>query len=286
MARTIELIKKEMTDAFMANETLAKAYGFNEGDSFADKFSKVSIESVLMYIVASSIWVLEKLFDAHQSEVLSIISSMKPHTLRWYVNKVKAYRAGQALVDGTDGYNDEGLSDEDIERMRVVKYAAATESEATVYIKVATEKSGQKQPLNLEELAGLKSYIAEVKDAGVMVSIINEVASRLKLQLDVYYNPMVLSSNGQHLANGTTPVKDSIEGYINNLPFNGEYRNQALIDALQKTEGVVIAELISAEESYDGVTYNPINAKTIPYSGYYAYNDSDVQINYIPYENN
>lgn len=286
MARTIELIKKEMTDAFMANETLAKAYGFNEDDSFADKFSKVSIESVLMYIVASSIWVLEKLFDAHQSEVLSIISSMKPQTLRWYVNKVKAYRAGQALVDGTDGYNDEGLSDEDIERMRVVKYAAATESEATVYIKVATEKSGQKQPLNQEELAGLESYIAEVKDAGVMVSIINEVASRLKLQLDVYYNPMVLSSNGQHLANGTTPVKDSIEGYINNLPFNGEYRNQALIDALQKTEGVVIAELIFAEESYDGVTYNPINAKAIPYSGYYAYNDSDVQINYIPYENN
>lgn len=286
MARTIEQIKKEMTDAFMVNETLANAYGFNEGDSFSDKFSKVSIESVLMYIVAASIGVLEKIFDAHQVEIAAMIASMKPHTLRWYVNKAKAYRAGQALAEGTAEYSNEGLSEEDIARMQVVKYAAATESEATVYLKVATERSGEKQPLSTDELDGFKAYLAEVKDAGVQVQIINEVASRLKLELDIYYNPMVLSSTGEHLSLGTNPVKESIKGYINNLPFNGEYRNQSLIDALQTTEGVVIAELISVEESYDGDNFTPINAKATPYSGYYKYDDKDITINYKAYEGN
>lgn len=284
MARTIEQIKTEITDAFMVNETLASAYGFNEGDKFTDKFSRVSIETLLIYIVASSIWVLEKLFDTHQSEVSAIIAAMKPHSLRWYVNKVKAYRAGQSLVEGTDTYSDDDLSSEEIERMQVVKYAAAMESEATIYIKVATENGGEKQPLERDELEGLKSYLAEIKDAGVNVSIINEVASKLKLSLQIYYNPMVLSSEGKHFATGKSPVEDSIKQYIGNLPFNGEYRNQSLIDAIQQVDGVVIVELIRAEESYNGVDYDSINAKAIPYSGYYAYEDDNITIEYIPYE--
>lgn len=286
MARTIEQIKKEMTDAFMVNETLANAYGFNEGDSFSDKFSKVSIESVLMYIVAASIWVLEKIFDTHQTEIAAMIASMKPHTLRWYVNKVKSYRAGQALIEGTDTYSNDNLTEEAIENMQVVKYAAASESEATVYIKVATEKSGGKEPLSAEELNGLESYIAEIKDAGVQVRVINEVASRLKLEIDIYYNPMVLKNTGEHLSTGAHPVEDSIKGYINNLPFNGEYRNQSLVDALQVTEGVVIAELKSAQESYDGVSFEHIIAKATPYSGYYKYDKDDITINYKAYESN
>ena len=61
MARTIAQIKTELTEAFMTDSTLQTKYGFSEGDSFDSRFSKVSIESLLLYIVATAIWTLEKL---------------------------------------------------------------------------------------------------------------------------------------------------------------------------------------------------------------------------------
>lgn len=284
MARKIETIKQEITSAWMNNEILAAAYSFAIGSDFLSTFSKVSLENIICYIMAAAIWTHEKLFDAHQAEVEDYIAQMKPHTLRWYVNKVKAFRAGQELIEGTDRYDDTGLSEEEMTAMQPVKFAAASESAATVYIKVATETGGAKQPITTEQQAGLKSYIAEVKDAGVRVELINEAGSKLRLKMDVYYNPMVLDSTGTHLANGNKPVEEAIKAYIENLPFNGEYRNSELIDAIQAVEGVEIPELLSVAQSYDGVNYENINAKATPYSGYYVYEQENITITYRPYE--
>lgn len=174
--RTIEEIKKSITEAWMKDKTLAAAYGFSEGSDWP--FSKVSIENTLCYIVAAAIWTHERLFDAHQTEVETIIAQKKPHSLRWYVDKVKQFRAGVPLADDSDEYAD-GMTDDEIEASQVVKFAAANESSGTVYIKVATESNGTKSPLTAEQVNGLKEYIAEVKDAGVRVEVINQPACRL-----------------------------------------------------------------------------------------------------------
>lgn len=284
MARTIEQIKKEMTDAWLKNETLQQAYGFTADSEWLTVYSKVSLENIICYIMAAAIWTHEKLFDVHTAEVEDYIAQMKPHTLRWYVNKVKAFRSGRDLVEGTDGYDDTDLTEEDIAALQPVKFAAASESDATVYMKVATETGGVKSPITADQLTGLKAYLAEVKDAGVRVELINEAGCRLKLTLDIYYNPMVLDSSGASLADGSKPVEAAIKAYIENLPFNGEYRNSALIDALQAVDGVEIPELLSAAESYDGDTYTSVNAKSVPYSGYYVYESDNITLNYYPYE--
>lgn len=280
MARTIDEIKKSLTDAWMRDETLAAAYGFTVGGEWP--FSKVSVENAICYIVAAAIWAHEKLFDTHLAEVESVVSRMKPHSLRWYVNKAKLFRMGCQLADDSDEYAD-GMTDDEIEASQVVKFAAANESSGTVYIKVATESNGTKSPLTAEQVEGLKEYIAEVKDAGVRVEVINQPACRLRLQLDIHYNPMVLDGSGNNISTGVNPVEAAIEAYIGNLPFNGEYRNSALVDALQAVDGVVIPELTAATESYDGVTWTAINAKAQPYSGYYRYDATGSTINYIPY---
>lgn len=280
MARTIDEIKKSLTDAWMRDETLAAAYGFTVGGEWP--FSKVSVENAICYIVAAAIWAHEKLFDTHLAEVESVVSRMKPHSLRWYVNKAKLFRMGCQLADDSDEYAD-GMTDEEIEACRVVKFAAASEANGIIYIKVATELGGVKSPLTREQRFGLEEYIAEVKDAGVRVDIINEPACRLRLRLDIHYNPMVLDGSGTNLRDGTNPVEEAIKAYIGNLPFNGEYRNSALVDALQTVEGVAIPELASAEESYDGNEWTPVDAKAQPYSGYYEYDSENSEINYIPY---
>ena len=57
MARTIAEIKQEMTDAWMAEGAVRERYGLSGSDTFEGKFSKVSIEGLLFYVVAFGIWV-------------------------------------------------------------------------------------------------------------------------------------------------------------------------------------------------------------------------------------
>ena len=272
----------------MADTTLAEKYGFTQGADFDKTFSRVSIENLLLYIVAAAIWTHEKIFDTHKTEVEDIIARLKPHTLRWYVDKVKQFRYGQPLIDGTDQYDDTNLTDDQIADMQVVSFAAATEAATTIYIKVATDNGGNKQPLTADQLNGLQAYIAEVKDAGVRVEVINEAAYHLQLSLVIYYDPMVLSPQGIHLQQGGYPVNEAIKSYIENLPFNGEYSNTALTDVLQQTDGVKIPEITAAAESATGTAEdfadNPIDVKSIPHSGYYVFEQANVTIDYRPYE--
>lgn len=278
--RTIEEIKKSITQAWMNDKTLAKAYGYEVGASWP--FSTVSIENAICYIVAAAIYTHERLFYDHYTEVSDLLAQKKPHSLRWYVNKVKAFRAGYSLPDDSDEYA-ETLTDDQLAACQVVKFAAATESDGVVYVKVAAANGDTKQPLTTDQANGLKEYITEVKDAGVRVELINERACQLRLNLVIYYNPMTLNGSGQNLTTGENPVEAAINDYISNLPFNGEYRNASLIDALQQVDGVVIPELNSASESYDGVEFTQIDAKAQPYSGYYEYDATGSTINYIAY---
>ena len=142
MARTIAEIKKDMADTFIKERAVISAYGLDGKKTFDQQFSPVSIENILFYVFAVALWTLEKLFDAHTEEVDDRIEQLEPHTLRWYVNKAKAFMFGYRLVTDTDYYDTTGMSETDIDAARVVKYAVATESNTVVYLKVAGEKEG------------------------------------------------------------------------------------------------------------------------------------------------
>ena len=287
MARTVEQIKASLAEAFMTDANLALKYGFEVGADFNDTFSKVSLESLLLYIVAFAQWTLEKLFDTHTQEVTDYIATMKPHTLRWYQEKAKAFLYGFNLIDGTDQFDTTGKSDDEITQAQVVKFAAVTESGATLYLKIAGEESGRPKKLDASQKAAFEAYLHEYKDAGVRVDVTSEQGDYLRLSLDVYYNPLLLTATGQSKNDGTYPVEDAIKSYIEQLPFNGEYRNNALVDAIQQATGVVMVQLHSAAQSVDNVTYNPVAAFCTPFAGYFEYDRDGVKtiqtINYIPY---
>ena len=93
MARTIAEIKQGMTDRFMAEEAVRERYGLTSGDTFESKFSKVSIEGLLLYVVAFGIWVVERLMDEHRTAVEGMLAERLPHTARWYRNLVLGWGA-------------------------------------------------------------------------------------------------------------------------------------------------------------------------------------------------
>ena len=196
MARTIAEIKKDMADTFIKERAVISAYGLDGKKTFDQQFSPVSIENILFYVFAVALWTLEKLFDAHTEEVDDRIEQLEPHTLRWYVNKAKAFMFGYRLVTDTDYYDTTGMSETDIDAARVVKYAVATESNTVVYLKVAGEKEGSPCLLTDSQFSALNSYINEIKDAGVSVQIRNEEADDMKMKIVVYYDPTLLSAEG------------------------------------------------------------------------------------------
>lgn len=285
MARSIEQIKTSMAEAFMQDTNLAIKYGFEVGADFNNTFSKVSIESLLLYIVAVGIWTLERLFDTHTAEVTDYIATMKPHSLRWYVEKAKAFMYGVPLIDGSDQYDTTNLTDEQIAEKKIVTFAACTESNATLYLKVA--KAGP-APLTADEKAAFIAYLHEIKDAGVRIDVISEQGDYLKLDMVIYYDPLLINADGESKADGAKVVEQAINEYIENIPFNGEFRKNELEDAIQAVDGVVMVEFNAAYHSETGAedTYDEVVPYCKPASGYFKFDNADLSdVTYQPYAN-
>lgn len=279
MARTIADIKDSMTADFMRNSDVARVYGFETGAAFSSHFSKVSVESLLFYIVACATWVLENLFDRHKKDVEERIEAILPHRPKWYRDKVLGFMKDKTLVADTDHYDTEGMSESDIEAAHVVKYAAATENaDASILtIKVAGDAEGKRQPLDTDTEGQLVAYIAEIKDAGVRVNLVNQTPDAFNCEVDIYFDAMLLSENVE------ASCREAITAYIENLPFNGEYSNMSLVDELQKIDGVRIVELRGSETMVSGEsTPTEINARYTPTSGYFK--TGNIKLNMTPYK--
>lgn len=263
MARSITDIKKQMTDAFMADEYIREAYGFVEGDTFNGKFSSVSIESILFYIVAACIYTFEVLFDSYREDVNDTIET-SAHTARWYRDKALAFMRDVPLVEDADYYDTSDMTDEEIEQAKVVKYAAATESKdsSLLTIKVATKgNNGELQPL--DQTTDLAAYLAEIKDAGVRINLINRAGDVFFYEMDVYYNPLINANTVK------SAVEDAVKNYVQGLPFDGQYSNMGCIDAVQKVAGVEVAEIKSAvARASSETTMTLIDARYRPSAGY------------------
>lgn len=278
--RTIEQIKESIAADFMRNEHVAELFAFTPGDSFTAHFSKVSVIGILFYLFAVAAWTLEKLFDTYRGEVDARIEEIIPHRPRWYRDKVLAFMKGRTLIPDTDRYDTEGMTEEAIAAARVVRHAVAAEraDASLLTIKVAGEKNGNRCKLDSETEAQLAAYIAEIKDAGVRTALVNTDPDRFNCALDIYYDPMLVAETVG------AACREAVRAYVENLPFNGEYTNMALVDALQRVEGVRIVEFRGATTAAAGETVVvPIDARCVPAAGYFTM--EDVQLTLKAYGN-
>lgn len=299
MARSIAEIKAQIAETFISQDAIRTGYGLKSKQSFEKAFSAVSLENLMFYVVASCIWVLEKMFDKHREEIDTRIDALRPHTLRWYVSKTLAYMRDKDLImaDGVvvaDYYDTSGMTETEIEKARVVKYAVATEDNTKVFIKVAArDNNGQPTQLEDADVAGLRYYLSQIKDAGVAIEIRNEPADNMRIELVVLYDPAILTAettdNGQADANGYYNIKltrdgkdviaEAVSAVISKLPFNGEYRNSDLMAALQAIEGVRVADIVKVEAAAGGSeAFSKVVGYRRPYSGYYAIKDGNLTV--------
>ncbi len=270
MARKIAEIQSSIIAAKNADATL----------SGLTSTSQTAIWLLWTWVVATSQWVLEQLFDAHKSEVNGLIALQKPHTLQWYVTMAKAYQKGITLPPDTDTYSIVPPSDPSV---LIVAYAAAVELTGLVRIKAAKTASGSLAKLGAD-LPAFQAYMGRIKDAGVRLQITSDDPDTLQLALNVYYDPLILDSAGARLdGTSATPIKDAVKYFLENLPFNGLFVLNYLIASLQSVEGVRIGEVVSAQAQYGLLPYTGIPVEYLPDAGYMVLDETffDANISYM-----
>ncbi|SZD72746.1 Uncharacterised protein [Candidatus Ornithobacterium hominis] len=271
MARTIEEIQAEMHQIKQGEPALADL----------NSTSRTAIWRLWIYIVAFCAWTLEKLFDKHREELLTELYQQSPHTARWYRNKALAFLYGFDLKTDYDEFNTKNATTQEIEKAKLVKYSAVVESEdqSRLIIKIAGEnQTGELAPIAQEVKSSFDYYMSEIRDAGVKLTIINYLPDLLKLNLTIKRDPLVLNENGVNILNAKEPVKDAIQAFMKELPFNGELSIQKLEEKILAVPGVL--DLVSnnaqtawidAERNTYG-NYENIYMSKIPVSGYFAVN--------------
>lgn len=256
-----------MAAEWMRNEAVQERYGLASGASFGDHFGPASVENMMLYVMAACAWTVERLLGEHRAEVTEQIEAIIPHRPKWYRDKVLHFMEGKELKEDSDEYDTAGMSESEIERARVVKHAVAVESRdaSLLTIKVAGESGGKRGPLSAELERSLKAYIAEIKDAGVRTALVNMLPDTFNCEVDVYYNAMLQPEAVR------AECATAITEYIENLPFNGEYTNMALVDRLQTVSGVRVVEMKhSTARAANESTLTEIDARITPAAGYFT----------------
>jgi hypothetical protein len=236
-------------------------------------------------IIGSVVIALEWMYEQFKIEMLNILATQKPHTLRWYRKQALLFQFGDALMDDVLTYDNAGQTDESIATKRIIKQAAATEAGGLVILRVATEVGGVLSPLSAAQLIAFEAYVAELKDAGIQLEVFSYAADKLKVWVDVYYDPTVLNAFGERLdGTDTEPLIKAVEKYLRNLEFNGVFVRTQMVDALQSVTGVFAIEPTTIEVArFDSMAYQTVNVIHAPFAGYYIL--ENLTVNYIPYLN-
>ena len=152
----------------MADPVIREKYGIAGPASFDETFSRVSIESVLFFVVASAIYVVEAIFERHAADIDKKVETAVLATLPWYYKIALEYQHGDDLAwnDKTQSY---GYAARD-ENKRKVKYAACQDMGGGVRLLVSGSSSdGRPEKLSDDVLTAFKHYLNRRKPAGVIV---------------------------------------------------------------------------------------------------------------------
>lgn len=241
--RTLDQINQGIKADFVANEVLREAYGIDALKSFDDQFSKVSLESIIIFIVATAIWLLEVIVSQKETELESQIASEYPYSIPWYYNKALQFQLGDWLAFDSSYKFTYPVIDED---KQIVKFVAIREREVdgVTTLQIFATKAA-KDALTEDELAAFTAYIQQIGAAGTHFEFISLAPDTISLEMVCVYNPQLLSFEGERLAGGGKPVNEAIEAYLDGIKYGGSFTRTKLVDAIQVANGVFDVELES-----------------------------------------
>lgn len=249
-----------------------------------DSESATSVFRLWAWVTAAVLYTVEAMHDLFRIEIDTLLRTLKPGTLLWYQELCKSFQYGDALTWSDSGYSYPVID----ETKKIVQQASVTEGSGGLTVKIATEVSGELEPLSGPQLEAFNAYLMARKYAGTRVSIINSAANKLYLALELYYNPLVISATGTDI-NGAKQVELAVQLFLRSLPFNGRLRRTALEAAILAVPGVYDVKLTILQYKYGANPYATIDVSAIPESGYFKIDTDHLltdNITYIAGNNN
>jgi len=262
MARTIDTIYQEIIVEKTNQPTLKYKLLNEDGTSTLSteqdlltrltSNSKVAIWKLWAYTTAVVIWTQEKLWDLFKVEVETIKANSFVGSLTWWESKAKEFQYGDTLVVDPITY---AISYATLDIVKqIIEHSACIEFGGKVYLKV---RRLDIDILSVPELEAFKSYVNSIKFAGTQVVIYNLNADDLKLNYEVFYNPIIDEAIVK------AQIESAVNNYISNIPFNGELDINALNVLMKSVNGVKAVRFIS------GYAKNGANAYT-QFDNYYT----------------
>ena len=240
--------------------------------------SKVAIWRLWFWCVAFAIYTHESLFDTFSAQIESRSNEIIAGTPLWYQTESLAFQYGDSLTWNGSQYVYSTINTAN----QIIKRCAVVDLGYQVRFKIAKlDVNGLPIPLTLAEKNAFISFLNQIKFAGTPTAVVSNNGDDLKLNLDIQYNAQILDMNGFELENpAVNSVLDAINSYIGNLPFNGVYNVMALVDAIQKANGVVDVRLNSSMAKYGALSYSNTSQNYTPDAGYLVYDALNSVINY------
>lgn len=237
--------------------------------------SKVAIWRLWLFLTAVAMWTLEKMWDLFKIEIDNAAAASIAGTSKWYQDQCYKFQIGYTLQYINNKYQYNTIDT----NAQIVARAACVDSGGKLIVKVAKVVAGNLQPLNSLELIAFKSYFNTIKFAGTQVLYISDVADKCKLYYDIYYDALIPLTTLQPL------VETTVNDYLKNLKFNGEFVITELTDKIQAVTGVINPVFLSAATKYAAIPYSPVTVKYLSNAGYLEVDPAfplNVTFNYIP----
>jgi len=257
MARTTQEIYDSI---ILAKESDANLSGLTSN-------SQTAIWRLWAYIVAVTINLFEQFQDVFKEEIEEIAKTIVPGTPSWLRQKTLEFQYSQdspqnlVLVDLVPTYPVIN------ESLRIISRASVTEAtNLTANVKVA--KNNPPEPLSGLEQTALIDYLGTIRFAGTKINVVNLAPDRLFVNANVYYD-------GAYSSVIENNVKTALRNYLQNLSsfenFNGVVRNSAIVDTIQKVEGVIDVQLNQVKARANSTLFENGTVVTLKYETFAGY---------------
>ncbi len=285
--RTQKQILDEIKAAYIADPIVRQRYNITSTDTFDQVFSPISIESLIFYVFSVAIYGIEFLMSKHKLEVEAREDQMRIGTMSWWIKICQDFQYGYPLV-----YNEETHLYEYAEvheDAKIIKYATVREIFDGLNILVNADDNGRpiKLPNPSPEIDAFDTYLRKVKIAGIPIMWGSYNADKIKVNLTVVRDPMILDDDGVLIDDGTKPVNKAISDYIASLSFGtGVINKTALLNYIEAATGVIDVFPTTNDwlkVSTDAVpSFIPVSSQNLQsFGGSFILEESDLTINYI-----
>ena len=253
MARDKTEIYQQMVDETGAEPLL---------NSWYQNPSKTAIWRLWLWVVASGVYLLELIFDQFKTDVDTLAKAAQVGNAPWYRSRIFEFQYTDSLVLVGDKYQYTAID----ETKKIVKRCAIEEkTNGKLRVKVAKLTGQNLVALDNSETQALISYLKKVRFAGVLFEIFSNNGDQLKINFQIYFDPIKPQSIIQPLAEKT--IKD----FVSNLPFDGELVVTKLIDDLQKIEGINDVIFTGGASRFSVLdAYQPIVRAVVAVGGYFT----------------